>query len=421
MADYDFWALTDHAENTSGGQWWRLKKLADLFHAPGEHVPLYGFEWTADTGHMNVIYGDVDRDAPIFSALAEGSDTPDKLWDHLDDHPEHPAVTIPHHTASEMTPFHWDYRSEDYLRLVEVFQSCRGSYEHDGCFRQYSDAVADGRFVTDALADGHRFGLIASSDHGTGSAYVGAYATGLSRGEVFDALHDRRTIGATTRDVDLALWVGDAFLGGETTADGPTEATVRCRAYTQVARVDLLVDGQVARTLVPDLTDGGDERQVALQVGWRSATQHESLDFSGGLSVDGGRIARTPFHSPLITGRGDDWVSWSARTRGFGDYYGRQRGGLDLTVLGPDDAALRVEAGGLALDTDLAAVAGGGVETTGRSGRLRARPGVGGLVGLGSRSVEPAWTVDLDGADFVYARAVLRDGEMAWTSPVWIR
>src|SRR5262249_9202638 len=28
--DYDFWALTDHSENTSDYQWWAIQKAADL-------------------------------------------------------------------------------------------------------------------------------------------------------------------------------------------------------------------------------------------------------------------------------------------------------------------------------------------------------------------------------------------------------
>jgi len=42
---------------------------------------------------------------------------------------------------------------------------------------------------------GHRFGLIASSDHGHGASYVGAYAERLDRAAVFDALRQRRDPG----------------------------------------------------------------------------------------------------------------------------------------------------------------------------------------------------------------------------------
>ena len=93
--EYDFWAVTDHAENSTAYQWWSIQKIADLLHVPGRFVPFYGFEWTsAEHGHQNVIYGDVARGAPIFSAFAEGSTTPDGLWRGLAEHPEFPAITI---------------------------------------------------------------------------------------------------------------------------------------------------------------------------------------------------------------------------------------------------------------------------------------------------------------------------------------
>ena len=108
--EYDFWAVTDHAENSTAYQWWSIQKIADLLHVPGRFVPLYGFEWTsAEHGHQNVIYGDVARGAPIFSAFAEGSTTPDGLWRGLAAHPQFPAITIPHHPGSAMVHNDWDY------------------------------------------------------------------------------------------------------------------------------------------------------------------------------------------------------------------------------------------------------------------------------------------------------------------------
>ena len=74
-----------------------------------------------------------------------------------------------------------------------MFQACRGNYEMDGCFRQYSDGTLANTFVVDGLKKGHRFGLIASSDHGNGASYVGAFADSLDRHSIFSALHDRRT------------------------------------------------------------------------------------------------------------------------------------------------------------------------------------------------------------------------------------
>lgn len=136
VCDYDFWAVTDHSENSSAYQWWSIQKIADLFRVDDRFVPLYGFEWTGNTGHQNVIYGSEARGAPIYSSFAQGSRTPDELWASLRRHPQYPAITIPHHPGSAMVPFDWNYHDDDHLRLVEVFQACRGNYEQPGCFRQ---------------------------------------------------------------------------------------------------------------------------------------------------------------------------------------------------------------------------------------------------------------------------------------------
>jgi hypothetical protein len=108
VCEYDFWAVTDHSENSSEYQWWSIQKIADLFRVDGRFVPLYGFEWTGDTGHQNVIYGDVGRGAPIYSAYAQGSQTPAELWAHLRSHGL-PVLTIPHHPGSAMVAMEWDY------------------------------------------------------------------------------------------------------------------------------------------------------------------------------------------------------------------------------------------------------------------------------------------------------------------------
>ena len=133
---------------------------------------------TPEHGHQNVIYGDVARGAPIFSAFAEGSTTPDGLWRGLAAHPQFPAITIPHHPGSAMVHNDWDYHDPGFSRLVEVFQACRGNYESETCFRQYSDGTATGTFMLDGLRRGHRFGLIASSDP---TATATATARAMSR------------------------------------------------------------------------------------------------------------------------------------------------------------------------------------------------------------------------------------------------
>ncbi len=419
VCDYDFWAVTDHSENSSDYQWWSIQKIADLFRVDGRFVPLYGFEWTGLTGHQNVVFGDVARGAPIFSAYAAGSDTQRGLWEGLARHPDHPAITVPHHPGAAMVPYDWDQYDPRFLRLAEVFQACRGNYEDDGCFRQYADATRPGTFVLDGLRRGHRFGLIASSDHGHGASYVGAYAERLDRASVFAALHQRRVFGATTRDLLVDVRVGDTFMGGECAPAAPREVAAYARGYGELARVDLLRDGEVVHSVLPDLGLPNGWVAVPVRVEWGMSPT--PTDWSGSLTVRGGEIVRTSHWSPEVVAAERHRVAWAAHSMSFGEPYGSQRGGVEVTVVGPVDAVVDVATaqGGLAVPLGRLPGRTVTVPTTGE-GRLMLQPGVGGLVGLGASEHRLSWTDERPGPAWYYVRVFQTDGEMAWSSPVWV-
>lgn len=419
VCEYDFWAVSDHAENSTAYQWWCIQKIADLFRVDGRFVPLYGFEWTASTGHQNVIYGTTKRGAPLFSSLADDSATPADLWRHLRRFPEFPAITIPHHPGSAMVPFDWDYGDPDLMRLVEVFQACRGNYEDDGAFRQFADATLPGTFVLDGLRRGYRFGLIASSDHGNGASYVGAYAEGLDRASVFAALQARRTIAATTRGIALDVRIGDTFMGGELVAEGPVELEARVEAYADLARIEVVRNGRTVHEITPSLDAPAGWLAVPLRVefGWGMGT----TDWSGTLEIDGGCVLQTPYWSPEIVEVGEQRIRWSAVTKSLGEPYGVQRGAVELTLLGPADAVVRVRTAAGRADAVLGMLAERTVHGIVRGdGVLRLERGVGGLSSLGGRTHRFRWTDDVPGDAWYYVRAYLVDGEMAWSSPIWV-
>jgi uncharacterized protein DUF3604 len=427
--EYDFWAVTDHAENSTAYQWWSIQKIADLLHVPGRFVPLYGFEWTsAEHGHQNVIYGDVARGAPIFSAFAEGSTTPDGLWRGLAAHPQFPAITIPHHPGSAMVHNDWDYHDPRFSRLVEVFQACRGNYESDSCFRQYADGTATGTFMLDGLRRGHRFGLIASSDHGHGASYVAVLARSLSRSEIFEALWSRRTCAATTRGVLAVLRLGPHLMGDEIDWPGARPLTVHARGYTELARIDILRDGRIVHMVrgEPSLAPG--HRRVDLRVEWGQADTTTSWD--GRLSVAGGRLVLPDHVGPEVVAMDSDGVQWRHVTHSFGEPYGAQRGGVEVSVCGPDDAQVIVDCAGRSFRIGLAELAerlASGpfvpADEPGRPGRLALQPAVGALLGLGARALDVSFRDDepLTDTAFYYARAFQVDGELAWSSPLWVR
>jgi hypothetical protein len=423
VCEYDFWAVTDHSENSTDYQWWSIQKIADLFRVDHRFVPLYGFEWTGDTGHQNVIYGDVARGAPIFSAYAEGSQTPAELWAKMREHPDFPAITIPHHPGSAMVPFDWGYDDPEFVRLVEVFQACRGNYEGDGCFRQYSDGTLPGTFVLDGLRRDRRFGLIASSDHGHGASYIGAFAERLDRSSVFEALHARRVFAATARGILVDFRIGLAggesvFMGGEATCSGPVELEAYVRGYGELARIDVVRNGEAVHSVLPDLALPDGWRAVHLRLEWGLGP--ETTDWSGALTVEGGRVVPTAYWSPEIVEVDDARVSWVASTKSFGEPYGSQRGGIEVTVIGPDDAVVNVKTAQAATSVPLAALGRDVVEVPVAAGRLRLQPGVGGLTGLGGSDRRVRWADPSGQPAWYYIRAFQADGEMAWSSPIWI-
>lgn len=418
VCEYDFWAVTDHSENSSDYQWWTIQKIADLFHVPDRFVPLYGFEWTSpDTGHQNVIYGDVPRGAPIFSSFAEGSTDPAGLWASLAEHPDYPAITIPHHPGAAMVRNDWDYHDPRFSRLVEIFQACRGNYEAPGAFRQYADATLEGTFVIDGLLRGHKFGLIASTDHGHGASYVGAFADRLSRDGVFDALYSRRTFAATTRGVILDVRMGNAFLGEEITTQ-TRELSIHAEGYTDIARVDIVRNGTVVFATEPDLGLPDGWIAVALRLEWGQSDQTTVWD--GELTVDGGRIVQTPYWSPEIVEADAHRIAWQHQARSFGEPYGAQRGGVELTISGPPDAHVTVTAAGRHAELRLGQLRETSRhELSGHPGRFFVQHGVGGLSTLGTTTLDLQWTDHSSEPAFYYVRAFQVDGEMAWSSPIW--
>ena len=420
VCEYDFWAVTDHAENTSQYQWWSIQKLADVLHVKGRFVPFYGFEWTAATGHQNVIYESSRRDAPIYSSTAAATSTPDQLWAHLRSAGQR-CLTIPHHPGSAMVPFDWSYHADDLQRLVEVFQACRGNYEDDGCFRQYSDGTLTGTFVGDGLRQGHRFGLISSSDHGNGASYVGAFAEELSREAIFSALHDRRTVAATTRDIVVDFRLNDCFMGGEAPAAPVATIEVTARGYRDIARLDVVGNGSVVRSLEPELALATGDVAVPTRVEWVTGDTPRT-DWSGHLEIDGGEILETMFWSPEITDVGRDRVAWSADTRNFHSQYGAQRGGVELTLLGPWGATVRVVTGPASGETTLGELEESGRVELGRgeAGSLGLQRATGGLLSLGRPQLTMSCELAVTRPSWYYVRVTLEDGEMAWSSPVWI-
>jgi hypothetical protein len=208
-------------------------------------------------------------------------------------------------------------------------------------------------------------------------------------------------------------------MGGERRLTGPVELDVSARGYAELARVDLLRNGELVHSVVPELDLPPGWIAVPLRLEW--GMNPSPTDWSGRLQVDGGEVLRTPYWSPEVQEVGQTSVCWAAATQSFGGggIYGPTRGGIELTVVGPPDAMVRVDSGGGKVSADLATATTMSTRAQ-SSGRLRLQPGVGGLSTLGGSQLRLRWTDERAEPAWYYARVYLVDGEMAWSSPIWV-
>jgi hypothetical protein len=114
-------------------------------------------------------------------------------------------------------------------------------------------------------------------------------------------------------------------------------------------------------------------------------------------------------------------VAWKHHARSFGEPYGSQRGGIELTVTGPPDAVVTVVSAGRRVEVSLAELERAERhELPGGPGRFFVQHGVGGLSSMRTRTLDVTWVDNSEEAAFYYVRVFQVDGEMAWSSPIWV-
>jgi len=257
----DFLAISDHdqdllmhrfdktkrREAVQGYMWWRSQKLCDLFRLGDTFITMYGYEhggsMKARGGHKNVIY--TKRANPCIEL-----DAPEDLFKELEGLD---AIAIPHQLADGPSATDWTKFDGKYEVVAEIFQA-RGSYEYQGCPRE-ARVIREGNFVWDALADGVKTGIIASSDHGTvHGAYAGVYVEDISREGILQAMRARRTFGATDT-IGVEFTIGDGAMGEEMTVNGAPRLNVKMIGTDVLDRVDVVRNNQFVYTRSPETSE----------------------------------------------------------------------------------------------------------------------------------------------------------------------
>ena len=314
-------------------EWAAVEEQTRACYEPGSFVTFPGYEWQGDgcSGDHNVIFREEGGAVHRVMTLRE-------LYDALRGQD---AVVIPHHTAYQLGARgkDWSVQDETLSPFVEVY-SVHGCSETDEEWvglrinTKMGPGHAGGTYQ-DALDRGLHVGAMCSTD-GTG-LFPGHYNWGLmaclapelTRDALWDAFMQRRVYGVTGDRIQLAFHVNDAVMGSCISTDGPREISVSVTGSDALDRVEVLRNGRVVHTYchqgtwrVPEL---GERCRFKLRVetGW------------GPFAREVGRLAPTEWPGTLtlpntarFVGFEPCWLTGQTRPT-----IGEQR--VEFTVLAP--------------------------------------------------------------------------------------
>lgn len=253
----DFYALTDHsstADSYTRGLgphvWKEYTAITEKHNDPHRFVTLHAYEasFGAPYGHHNVYF----RGSPG-PLIAPGNKAGlPELWKALT---AGQALTVPHHTGKFPVGVRWDVHDPELRRNFEIYSAHGLSEtfdpEHPLAFEQ-SDFTGPSRsangphFAQDAWIHGLILSTIAASDDHRaqpGKAHWGLAAVraqGLTREQIFDALHDRRTYGTTGARILLDFSINSEAMGRSVAASGPPRLEVAAHGTDVIDEVQVL-------------------------------------------------------------------------------------------------------------------------------------------------------------------------------------
>ena len=221
------------------------------------------------------------------------------------------ALMIPHHLAYPQghRGVNWDVFDEACTPVVEVFSE-HGNSEHDRGPHDFFSHSMGGRdtiqTVRHALAQGLRFGFVASSDSHSG--FPGAYGEGLlgvqsrgrDRASIMEAIRARRTWGLTGDRIEVDFTVDGAPMGSTIEAGGEVEVAYDVRGRDELDVVEVVQDGRIVHRSHPApgeavVGDLGPVFQTRFEWGWGpwgDLALDRTTDWRFDIGVEQGRIRR---------------------------------------------------------------------------------------------------------------------------------
>ena len=425
--------------------WPDVRRLAAEHYQPGRFVTFVGYEWhSSHFGDYCVIY-------------PGGDDTPLAYFDHVSELQAHAkktgALIIPHHPAyqADWRGANFDHLDPSVSPVLEIFSE-HGGAERDRGSHRYLRHSMGGRWTRNTLrwllAQGVRVGVVASTDDHLGypGAYreglTGLYADALTREGVFEAVRARRTFAVTGDRIALDVRLNGHWMGQVLEATDRREIEIRAAGWDEIDRIELLKNNRViARTFPVDAPVDPPpwDRPVLCRVEfgwgpWGDLNMARICDWDFELTVEGGEIldVQGAFRAGPIDENRRNLItrpspkschvrSYTSRMQPLGDLVTnavvlKLRAGPDtklgLALSQPTRTTVRKKLTDLAVSSDIDFVGPFSSESV-MCHRLVFEPHYQATMTFTDKREGPG----VDGYD---VRVVQANGDMAWSSPIWV-
>ena len=419
-------------------------RMARETYQPGKFVTFTGYEWHSLNGDYTVVYPHDHGELILADTIEELSEKV-RATD---------AMMVPHHVAyaRNWRGVDWDGFPADLCPIAEVYS------EHGNCMddrglhpmilHSLGGAVTKGT-ISYALARGLRFGLIASTDDHWG--YPGAYREGLAavwadeltRESIWDALQARRTYALTGDRIMLEFYLNEKPMGSEMPFDTRREIAVRVEAMDEIDKVEILKNGRVVHrehvpTVVPNDHFRGGRAKIAIRWGWGPWAQLDMeriCDWQGEIRLQDAQLLKAtpmfqsgPFDEDRrdrlsnVTENGLDFISFTSRQNAFlqdatkgviVEVDGQPESRLLISLSRPSTVSFQRTFAQM-MESASSHFTG---EFTSESVLIHR------LLVPQSYQLEFTWTDQSDHpqtTDYYMVRVTQMNGQMAWSSPIWV-
>lgn len=231
--------------------WEKILELARRAEAEG--WPLFpGYEWQGDGS---------DGDHNVFYPGVSGSMAQPRTYQALRDELKATgAIAVPHHVAYQpgSRGKNWQTHDPEFSPIVEIYSSHGSSendetslimerHEHMGprtdvtCY----EAGLDRGILAGCIASGDNHTVPGESDHGM----MCVLSRSRSKADIWEGLKARRTYGVTRSRMEIDFRMDDVPMGG-IVAPGEAKCSVNIKAANAIDRVELLKDNILEKMIV---------------------------------------------------------------------------------------------------------------------------------------------------------------------------